>query len=299
MLRAKEAVLADPFDDEPVDDLRAYLSTPPESVADTEPEPESRPEPEPDDAAQSSPDDPEVAPADTEEQVVEPETPAEESTPGEESPPEPPAAAVDWDSPENPHLAAAKQLEKIQQLYEQQQAETAATERKEKFVKGVSTLASEVDAADVPSLASDLYDEIAETAVEPYVAEINRLARDATAVVAALNELPAQQQEFVRQRAKQNLELGQTAADIEKAFTIRQSAQAERSERETKLAAENKALKAQLAAAALKQTGSETVDEGPAPASRGEEPQSILDYLQGTDDEGRSLRQSPYQRRTG
>jgi hypothetical protein len=281
-------------DDETVDSLTAYLSSEPESSSEEAVETESRPDPQPQDDEQSSEEVPEVAPEEPAEQAPD-EEPAVESPPGEESPPEPPSAVTpNWDSDENPHLAASRQLEQIRQLAEQQKAEKEASERKERYTKAIGSLASDVDAEDIPALASDLFEQIAEDATQPLQEEVQRIAHGMTALVAAVRLMPPDVQRQIESLADKNRNLGQTAAEIERAFAIQQDLSKQTSERETKLAKEVKALKAQLAAAAIKQSGSERTEATPV-VTETQEPTSMMDYLLGADDDGRSLK-DPYGR---
>jgi len=255
--------------------LEAYLTDSVESPPDAADPEDLQPSGDELDDGQSSPDDEEVAPP------VDPEQPEDvEDAPATEAPAEPPAPDPNalWDSEDNPYRKAALELETLKQRAMEVQAEQAAKAERDRLIEAGKRIV-EVDEEDLGPLMGDFIDEIRETAAEPYLSQINTLHHGMTALVAAIQTLPAAQQETIKAVAKEFRELGTTSDEIERAFTVSQRERAAANVRESKLMEQVKNLQAELKKTKTQASGKNRAESAvPVGASTGD-PTSWNDLL--------------------
>jgi hypothetical protein len=260
-------------------DLLSYLSSPVESPSDAPSTEDLQPPADAEHDDQSSPEESESANSDDAEQPGKQESDEGQSQDAGTTDPEPSdAATVNWDSEENPHLKAAQQLEALRQFAERQKAETEAKEARDRLITAGVKLGEIDEEDDRRLLMDDLIEEISETAVRPYTQQLQTLEQGFASVVAAIKTLPAEQQEHVKKVASEYRELGQTAEEIERAFTISDRERSAAKEREKSLQTQVKNLTAQLAALAIQNSG-EDHTETTAVGGAQDEPSSIRDML--------------------
>ena len=265
--------------------LEEYLSAPVESPSDAMQAEDLQASDQPLDDDQSSEDGDGVATETDPEQPETPETPEGKEAPASQDAPETPAAP-DWNSPENPYLKDAETLKQIRDGVERQQAEQAAQQERERLIEAGKRIV-EVDESDIPELMGDFIDEIRETATQPIVAQFNSLHRDMTALVAALQALPAEQQEAVKQGAAHYRTIGQSANDIELALTVSQREREAASRREAELQTKVRSLTAQLAAKQIKESGKNRHETVAVGGSGNADPESWSELLGGPGGLGR------------
>lgn len=270
--------MTDTFNPDNPTSMMEYLSDPVESSSDADAAEDLQPPTEPIHDDQSSDDgdgvatetDPEQAEDDGETDVDSGEADSSDAA-------SPDAATVDWDSEANPHLKAAQQLEAIRQFAEQQKAEADAKEAREALIKA-GTRITEVDESDLPVLMGDFIDEVSEQAVRPVLAQVQQLEHGFASVVAAIKTLPVDTQKLIQEKSAEYRALGESAEDIEKAFTVSQRERDAATEREATLKKQIKNLTAQLAAQAIKNNGEDRT-ESSSVGGTVREPATMLEYL--------------------
>jgi hypothetical protein len=264
-------------------DLMEYLTSPVESPSDAASDEELQASSDPLDDGQSRPDGDGVATESDPEQPEEFGETDDQTADSVDSSPEsaPTSAAPNWDSDENPHFQAAQQLEAIRQFAAQQKAEAEAKEQRERLINAGKNIA-EVDEDDLPVLMGDFIDEVTETAVKPYIQQVESYKHGMTALVAAVRTLPAETQELVKKIAAEHRELGATADEIERVFEVSQRERTASQQREDKLKTQIKNLTAQLAAKTIQDSGADRTEGAVVTGGGGnEDPKSWSEYLSG------------------
>jgi hypothetical protein len=261
-------------------DLMEYLTSPVESPSDAASDEELQAASDQLDDGQSRPDGDGVATESDPEQPEESSETDDQTADSVDSSPEspPPDAAPNWDSEENPHFQAAQQLEAIRQFAAQQKAEADAKEQRERLINAGKNIA-EVDEDDLPVLMGDFIDEVSETAIKPYIQQVESFKHGMTALVAAVRTLPPETQEQVKRIAAEHRELGSTAEEIERVFEVSQRERTASQQREDKLKTQIKNLTAQLAAKTIQDSGADRVEGAVVTGGSGEEPKSMAEYL--------------------
>ena len=215
------------------------------------------------DAGQSSDAvDEQVAPDDTEQQEAELEVDGVEE--GSDSSDPAPVAAANWDSPENPHFAAAQAFAQLQQLAAQQQEEQAQQSLRARHKEDLAKLA-DVDEDDIDSLTDHLIEEISQTSVRPYAERVGVLEHGLMAVIAALEDEGPDVVARVKERAAEKRGYAQSAAELEAATKLERQIKSKADADMKRVLNENKNLKAQLAAKVITESGAnrtETVAVG-------------------------------------
>lgn len=257
--------------------LEEYLSTPVESSSDAEASAEVQATDAPLDDGQSSAAAEDLQPDADDAQPDDPESPETVPVVDAAASPETPAA-IDWNSPENPYLKEAEELARIRAEVERRQAEQAQAKERERLID-LGKRIVEVDEEDLGPLMGDFIDEIRDTAIQPVLQQVETYNHGLTALVAAVNQLPAAQQEFVKQTAAKYRELGSTAEEIERAFTVSQQERAAASQREAELQNKIKALTAQLAAKTIQTSGANRAETVAVGGGGNDDPQSWHDLL--------------------
>jgi methyl-accepting chemotaxis protein len=284
-------------------DMEAWLRQPVESPSDAPGAEGSLPQDTPLDDEQSPEPQEEVAPDPVGEEPESAEQESDAVSPEADASAEPPVATQPaWDSPENPYF---QQMEELKRLAAEQRAEQARKEaitaENERFSKALKGIATEVDESDIDALAGDLIAEIRESAAEPFQEQMGQITHSFTSLVAAVKELPAETQEFLKSRSKYWGEVGSTTEAVEQAFTVQSQAKQEFQKELAKMQQQVNALKGELKKQATKATGADRADVAVVGASGAQTDNytSMEDYLRGADDAGRRLLDPYGARRTG